>query len=170
MLDVKVPALLTLLLHQSSALRLSDIKFRDRQQILGEALSVFVGTDVLEIWQVTNRDNFPGWLTLPRIDESTEGVLSVVQDSMVLSGCWIVLGAALMNIYARQLPYRSSSLIFDMTNQQFLGVCNVVLVGVLLSIVASNEPLDLSLVFLKLIASYGAILGFRLYYTDSLRL
>jgi urea transporter len=89
---------------------------------------------------------------------------------MVLSGCWIVLGAALMNIYARQLPYRSSSLIFDMTNQQFLGVCNVVLVGVLLSIVASNEPLDLSLVFLKLIASYGAILGFRLYYTDSLRL
>lgn len=163
MLDVKVPALLTLLLHQSSALRLSDIKFRDRQQLLGEALSVFVGTDVLEIWQVTNRDN-------PRIDESTEGVLSVVQDSMVLSGCWIVLGAALMNIYARQLPYRSSSLIFDMTNQQFLGVCNVVLVGVLLSIVASNEPLDLSLVFLKLIASYGAILGFRLYYTDSLRL
>ena len=74
-----------------------------------------------------------------------------------------------MNAYARQLPYKANGFIFDLTNQQFIGFCNVVLSANILMLVITKQPLDLSLMLMKLIGSYACIFLFRLYYSNDAR-
>lgn len=148
---------------------LKNIRFADKRQLLGEGLSIFLAQDCLKIFRSSNDADFPGWLTYPVISEKElDGLSLLFTEVSIYVATWIFVGAFAQNCYAVTLPNRprSSGVVLDSTNLQFLSFCNVFLVAALLNLFITHDHIDLAAAQTKIGLIYASVLGFRLIYAN----
>lgn len=147
-------------------------------QIITEALSIAASQNLISIYKVTIHENgdipFSGWnAPLPTIDELSRSPIftSLCTHSIFLAMMWFGTGF-FSGLYSFRLPYNRPQQIFDITNQQFLSVCNVSVLLLLLYIFVTKMPVtngDLSMYFLELALSYVCIFVYRCQYSSTFR-
>ena len=142
------------------------------QQVTLESLAVIASQDILAISKVTNPNwvSFQGWTDpIPTMEElfNSSIFVSFIQHSTLLILFWVVSGL-LSNIYSTRIPYKQTQIIFDGTNQQFLTVCNISIICILLYMFSTQNPfVDIYETFTEIFASYLAVLLSRIVYSSN---
>ena len=131
---------------------------------------MFASQNILAIYKSTNTDYFRGWTApIPSVDDLLESseFVNLIQHSTILILIWIVSGL-FYGLYSTPLPYKQTQIIFDGTNQQFLAVCNISIIGILLFMFSTHYPFaDIYDTFAEIFASYLAILLSRIIYSSN---
>ena len=139
---------------------------RDRNQVIGENLSIFVAQDIHSIVKSATSENFEGIFSpLPTLDElvSSSTFEEFIFMSVAISLIWSSVGIA-ANIYRISISTLKWNSIVDITNQQFVSTCNTFLFLTFSYLMLSKNPVDLELLLGSLFLSYIFVLSFRLTY------
>jgi hypothetical protein len=145
-----------------------DFRIRDPLQIGGEIVAIFSGQSALKAYLSASAEDFPGWAAPVTAAPLLQGGgQELLLATAVVSGAWL-LAAVPRGLYAQRMP-PSWAVIFDTSNDQLVGACNITLTALLLLALThtTQQPVDVATAGSRLGAAYPFLLLWRYLYSSA---